>query len=481
MNATRETMLERFFARDRAWNGRFLTGVLTTGIYCLPSCPARKPRPENVRFFATEEEARTAGLRPCRRCRPELFYRDRDPELELALELAERIRREPGELADKGALARAAGVGMTKLNALFRRHFHDTPGGFLQRARVEAAQRLLCGTGKRVLDVALEAGFESPSAFHDGFRRHACTTPGEYRRLLAGTGFTLQLPADFRVDLTLATLGRDPRSPSERVEGSTFTKALPLQGKAAALAIELGSPGRADCTVAARGGLGAGGMAEAHRVSLRLLGLGQDPGPFERRLARRRGLARLIEGRRGLRIPQTASVWEGLVWTVVGQQVNLGFAFACRAALTELAGRRAPGGLVAHPTPAAVAALDHGDLLRRKYSRRKAEYLIDAARAIVAGELDLEGLRGDSAVRAERRLRAVRGLGVWSTQYILMRALERADCVPVGDSGLKAGLQRFFELAERPTPERTQALMEPFAPHRSLATFHLWKSLGEPV
>ena len=84
-------------------------------------------------------------------------------------------------------------------------------------------------------------------------------------------------------------------------------------------------------------------------------------------------------------------------------------------------------------------------------------------------------------MRAERRLRAVRGLGVWSTQYILMRALERADCVPVGDSGLKAGLQRFFELAERPTPERTQALMEPFAPHRSLATFHLWKSLGEPV
>jgi methylphosphotriester-DNA--protein-cysteine methyltransferase len=76
MMLSHDEMMERFYGRDRTANGTFLTGVLTTGIYCLPSCTARKPRPENVRFFGTEDEARTAGLRPCRRCRPDHFYQE---------------------------------------------------------------------------------------------------------------------------------------------------------------------------------------------------------------------------------------------------------------------------------------------------------------------------------------------------------------------------------------------------------------------
>ncbi|MCP4250656.1 MAG: DNA-3-methyladenine glycosylase 2 family protein, partial [bacterium] len=70
---TTAEFMQRFLNRDRAWDGRFLTGVLTTGIYCLPSCPARRPKPENVRFFTAESDARDAGLRPCKRCRPDRF------------------------------------------------------------------------------------------------------------------------------------------------------------------------------------------------------------------------------------------------------------------------------------------------------------------------------------------------------------------------------------------------------------------------
>ncbi|HEV7518189.1 MAG TPA: Ada metal-binding domain-containing protein, partial [Thermoanaerobaculia bacterium] len=115
---TRELMLSRARARDRAYDGRFLTGVLSTGIYCLPSCPARPPKEENMRFFASEEAARAARLRPCRRCRPDLFYRDEDPDLSLVADLASRMRREPGAFPDAAALAAASGVGATKLNLL---------------------------------------------------------------------------------------------------------------------------------------------------------------------------------------------------------------------------------------------------------------------------------------------------------------------------------------------------------------------------
>jgi AraC family transcriptional regulator of adaptative response / DNA-3-methyladenine glycosylase II len=83
MILTRDHMLQRFYARDRASDGRFITGVLTTGIYCLPSCTARKPLPENVRFFANRDDARAAGLRACLRCRPDDFYQQYDPDVHL--------------------------------------------------------------------------------------------------------------------------------------------------------------------------------------------------------------------------------------------------------------------------------------------------------------------------------------------------------------------------------------------------------------
>ena len=74
---------DRAVAKTGKFNGKFIIGVLTTGIYCLPSCPARAPKPENVRIFATEAQAQAAGLRACKRCRPDLFYRGRGREYRL--------------------------------------------------------------------------------------------------------------------------------------------------------------------------------------------------------------------------------------------------------------------------------------------------------------------------------------------------------------------------------------------------------------
>ena len=155
------------------------------------------------------------------------------------------------------------------------------------------------------------------------------------------------------------------------------------------------------------------------------------------------------------------------------------FAAQCRDALIALCGAPAGDGFVAHPTPAAVAELDYADLRARKYSRGKAEYLIDVAREAARGDLDLDRLGDEPASRIEERLGEVRGLGPWSTQYLLMRSYGLDDCVPVGDVALAEALQRFFGLDERPDAPNTKRLMEPFAPHRSLATFHLWKTLGD--
>jgi AraC family transcriptional regulator of adaptative response / DNA-3-methyladenine glycosylase II len=478
MNMTNEAMLERFYARDRASDGRFITGVTTTGIYCLPSCTARKPLPENVRFFATQDDARSAGLRPCKRCRPDDFYRAYDPDLHLAEALAAQVRRGPGAYPDAARLAAAAGVGATKLNALFRRHFHTTPAAFLARERIAAAAGVLA-SGASPADAAHAAGYESPSAFHDAFRRQTGMTPGDYRRLGSSPEFAVALPADFRAAEMLAHFGRDAESPTERVHGMEMVKALRLAGTPARLRIDLGD-GIARCRVDADRAVAPEGVREAHGIVMRILGLGWDTSAFERQVARRPELARLVAPRPGLRIPMTADPFEAMVWVIAGQQVNLAFAYALRRAVIELAGEDAGDGFRAHPTPEAVARLDYDDLTARKFSRRKAEYVIDTARLVAAGELPLASLADTPATRITERLMAVRGLGRWSVQYLLMRGYGLADCVPVGDAGLTAALQRFFTLDARPGPAETEARMEPFAPHRSLATFHLWSTLGDP-
>jgi 3-methyladenine DNA glycosylase/8-oxoguanine DNA glycosylase len=115
-----------------------------------------------------------------------------------------------------------------------------------------------------------------------------------------------------------------------------------------------------------------------------------------------------------------------------------------------------------------------------QFSRAKAAYLIGAAQAVLDGRLPLAQLVDKSVTQIERLLLALRGIGPWSAHYVLMRSYGFLDCVPVGDAGLTASLQRFFKLEQRPDRSMTLALMEAFSPYRSLATFHLWQRLGSP-
>jgi 3-methyladenine DNA glycosylase/8-oxoguanine DNA glycosylase len=180
-------------------------------------------------------------------------------------------------------------------------------------------------------------------------------------------------------------------------------------------------------------------------------------------------------------VPLAATPFEALTWAIVGQQINVRFAVSLRRALVELAGRAVPGGggLLVHPTPEAVAALEPAELTKLRFSRSKAEYLVGMARRVADGSLPLDALGQGSAQAAEAALKAVRGLGPWTARYTLLRGFGFADCAPVGDSGLGTGLQRFLGLAERPDAKETDRLMAAFAPHRSLATCHLWASLNE--
>jgi len=461
-----EHLYERILAKDASFNGRILTGVLTTGIYCLPSCPARKPLATNVRFFPDEPAAQAAGLRPCKRCRPDAFYRGEDADLaRLEAALAQAVA-DPAAFPEVEALAEAAGVGVTKLKDLFRDHVHLQPAAFLQRVRIQwACARLVAGQGE-LAELAMDTGYESTSGFHEAFRRQTGLSPGAFRTMLGASRFTLSMPAGLRVPDVLAFHGRDGQSVSERVAGSQLHKAFLCEGLPSVLSLTFRE---AFVDVSLQGATGPAAMATAHGAALRLLGWQGDCSAFEA------AHPRLAQGREGLRVLLTLDPFEALVWAILGQQVNLAFAYALRRDLIRLAGPPVEGGLFAHPDAARVAGLQVEELLALRFSRRKAEYLLHAAAELASGQLVLEGR--NTATGLARDLLALRGCGPWTAQYVLMRGLGFRDCVPVGDAGLTLALQRWFKLEVRPGPAETQVLMTPFAPHRSLATFHLWSSL----
>lgn len=459
--------------------GRLLIGVHSTGVYCLPTCTAREPKAENVRFYTSEADAQAAGLRPCRRCRPDYFYRDYDPDLERLSTLIDALRRDPANFAGLEAMATASGIGVTKLHTLFRQHYHTTPAAYLARTRLAAARQMLADPGRQVIEVAYAAGYESLSAFHHNFRKAMGLSPGDFQRLGKDTSFTIALPGNYVSWVPLKLLGRDPESCIERVTGQNAVKALHIGANTVLLHMEWRA-GQVRCRVEAAHPLDTASMQQVHAAALSMLGYQANPAGFERLVAGRADLTRLIEGRHGLRIPLFADSFEGITWAIIGQQVNLAFAYRLRRHLAALCGQPTGQGLQAHPTPQAVAGLDYADLTQRQFSRSKAEYLIDTARLLVSGELALNPF--DAASQAEKRLRAVRGFGPWATNYVLMRALGYSDCVPLGDTGLSTALQRYYQLERRPNARETADLLRSFSPYRSLATYHLWLSLGdEPV
>jgi len=166
--------------RDRGFDGRFVTGVLSTGIYCRPSCAARHPRRQNVRFFADGAAARGAGLRPCLRCSPDDIARD-EQAVQGAIEV---IKAAPGPLP-LAALAGQAGYSPTHFQRVFTRATGLSPAAYARALREERAREALTEGGD-VTGAVYEAGFESHSRFYRALEGRLGMAPSAWARGGAG-------------------------------------------------------------------------------------------------------------------------------------------------------------------------------------------------------------------------------------------------------------------------------------------------------
>ncbi len=168
----RDEMLQAFLGGDATYEGVFVTAVRTTGIFCRPSCPARKPRPDNVVFFSTCEEALASGYRPCRRCRP-LEPLGRAPSW--LRPLLRAVEADPTRRWLDADL-RALGHDPTRVRRWFKRHHGMTFHAYSRARRLgEALGRIHEGEG--VARTAFDAGYDSLSGFNEAVRRFAGDAP----------------------------------------------------------------------------------------------------------------------------------------------------------------------------------------------------------------------------------------------------------------------------------------------------------------
>jgi len=179
-----DTAWAAFMRRDRSWDGRVLGAVKTTGIYCKPSCPAKRPKRDHVEFFASSEEARTAGYRPCLRCKPDEVGRDRD-----AIARAVRLIKEAEEAPSLTQLAAAVGYAPHHFQRIFKRDLGVSPAEYargLRNRRTESALK----ENHRVTDAVYDAGYSGPSGFYSDAKERLGMTPSAWRD--GGRGETIR-------------------------------------------------------------------------------------------------------------------------------------------------------------------------------------------------------------------------------------------------------------------------------------------------
>jgi AraC family transcriptional regulator of adaptative response/methylated-DNA-[protein]-cysteine methyltransferase len=179
-----DTAWAAFMRRDRGWDGRVIGAVKTMGIYCKPSCPARRPKREHVEFFASGEEARAAGYRACLRCRPDEVGRDRE-----AIAKAVRLIERADEAPALAALAAAVGYAPHHFQRIFKRDLGVSPAEYARALRKQRAETALKQNG-RVTDAIYDAGYSAPSGFYSDAKERLGMTPSAWRS--GGRGHTIR-------------------------------------------------------------------------------------------------------------------------------------------------------------------------------------------------------------------------------------------------------------------------------------------------
>jgi DNA-3-methyladenine glycosylase II len=275
---------------------------------------------------------------------------------------------------------------------------------------------------------------------------------------------------------TLARYHLWGEDPTNRIAGDVFRRVLRHGGRLVPYEVRWSGPvDDVRITIRAGGSDAAVGAAIVAEVR-RLLGLDLDLAGFYRMAKGDPALATLIEPLYGLRPTLAPSAFEMLVGSITAQQVNLSFAFACRARLIRRYGTLVKVGretVWAFPEAARLAGARVRELRTLKYSTRKAEYIRDLARAVVDGTLDLDAVCAADSATVIERLTGLRGLGRWTADWFLARCLGRGDICPAGDLAVRKAFVHYYGRGRALSEDTIRRRARAWGGHQNLAVHYI--------
>jgi AraC family transcriptional regulator of adaptative response / DNA-3-methyladenine glycosylase II len=475
---TDTSFAERYRAlssRDSRFDGQFIAGVHSTGIYCRPSCSAMTPLARNVSFYRTAAAAHEAGLRACKRCQPDAV--PGSPDWNLHDDLASRAMRliTDGVVEREGVSGLATRLGYTPrhLTRVLTSELGAGPLSLARAHRAQGARTRLAAADQAGAAGAVASGFSSIRQFNDTILAVYETTPSGLRAL-ARRGRSSVIAPDGATTLTLRLPAREPfDGPGvlrfladhavpglETGDEQHFERSVRLPNGLAHLRVSLSPDSGVVCT---------GRLDELADVATlvsrvrRLFDLDADSVAIDEALATDQDLAPLVAASPGIRLPGSLDADETLFRTLVGQQISIA---AARTVLGRITRELGDDGLF--PTAAQIA--EHGrDMLRGPASRVSA--IVGVAESIANGDVSLDV--GMPAPEFMAQLTALRGIGEWTAGYLAMRVLGNPDVL------LSTDLVLLQTASARGLPATAKALASHsarWAPWRSYAGMHLWRA-----
>jgi AraC family transcriptional regulator of adaptative response / DNA-3-methyladenine glycosylase II len=464
-------------ARDSRFDGRFITAVRTTGIYCRPSCPATTPKRANVEFYLTAAAAQGAGYRACRRCLPDAV--PGSPEWNLHADLAGRAMRliSDGVVERDGVPGLAADLGYSErhLTRVLTAELGAGPLALARAHRAHDARLLIETTALPVSDIAFAAGFASVRQFNDTIRTVFAATPSELRGW-AARRTPKQTPGRITVRLAYR-----PPFDADGTIGFLTTDALPgvesatdEGGYARSLRLPHGSGtanlvprnGHVACTLRLEDLRDLGSAVNRLR---RLLDLDADPRAVDELLSTDPTLAPSIAAVPGIRLPGCVDGEETVIRALIGHGVPTAVA---RTALTALVGAlgeqlSTPDGELTTLFPTSATIAEHGaDALHGP--QEWVDTVVRTSAAMAEGRLAVHIGRDTDELRSD--LKALPGIEPQVAEYIVMRVLGAPDVLLTSDSALQHGAEALGLPSE---PDALTAHSQAWRPWRSYAGVHL--------
>lgn len=288
----------------------------------------------------------------------------------------------------------------------------------------------------------------------------------------------IPVPKEFNYETNLQFLKRSPRELLHTVDEEAVTKLLHIDGQEILFTITAGTDKLVVTFLNTNPSKEARNKISAYIIEW--FDLETDLKPFYSKVSEDKLLGALVEKHFGYRIIGQPDLFESLVWAVLGQQINLQFAYTLKQRFVEKFGTRFNWNQRDHflfPLPELVSTLNDDLLLPLQFSRQKSKYTVNIGEAFASGVVSKEKLRGLPLIEAKEELMKIKGIGNWTANYALMKTFRYPDAFPLEDAGIHNAIKNLKRMKTKPTLDQVRRVFKKYKGWEAYATLYLWKSL----